>query len=359
MKKKFLGKFDHKKSWRTALILMSLFAFVELTGGQVQSNKAHELHLSPETIHWGYFDASIEPVLYISSGDTVYVETMVARGLERLRLAGIRDEEIPASIQIVEQGVIDRGPGSHPMTGPIYVNGAEPGDVLEVRILEIDPMVPYGVSGFLPGGGTLPGRFPYGHLALVRFSPDGQTAEIADGVRVPLKPFFGTIGVAPPLLSGRISSGPPGAHAGNLDLKELGVGSTLYLPVHVPGGLLSIGDGHALQGDGEVSGTAAETFLSGTVEVILHKHHESNGFYRSRWPRAETLSHYIAIGLHSDLDEAARLATNEMVEFLVTEKNLSPEDAYVVCSLAVDLRVTQLVDGTKGIHAMIAKSIFK
>ena len=359
MKEFFFNRFDHKKSWQTLLALMSLFTFVELAGVQAQSGEVHELRLSPKTIHWGYFDASIEPVLYISSGDSVYVETMVARGLERIRLAGIGDEEIPASIQAVEQGVTDRGPGAHPVTGPIYVNGAEPGDVLEVSIIEISPMVPYGVSGFLPGGGTLPERFPYGHLAVVRFSPDGQTAEIAEGVRAPLKPFFGTIGVAPPLLSGRISSGPPGEHAGNLDLKELGVGATLYLPVHVPGGLLSIGDGHALQGDGEVSGTAAETFLSGTVKVTLHKYHESNEFYRSRWPRAETPSHYITIGLHPDLDEAARLATNEMVDFLVGEKQMSPEDAYIVCSLAVDLRVTQLVDGTKGVHAMIAKSIFE
>jgi acetamidase/formamidase len=153
-------------------------------------------------------------------------------------------------------------------------------------------------------------------------------------------------------LVGRISSGPPGHHAGNLDNKELVVGSTLYIPVHVPGALLSFGDGHAMQGDGEVSLTALETSLRGTVQVTVRKD------MRLGWPRAETPTHFIAMGLHTDLDEAARLATREMIDFLVTEKHLSRDDAYMLCSLAADLRVTQLVDGTKGVHAMIAKSIF-
>ncbi len=340
--------------WSAGLVVA---AAVGAGSGRAEQPAAavHELPLSPATVHWGYFDARTDPVLEIASGDRVRVETMVARGLGRLRLAGVRDEEIPESLQAVERGVTDRGPGPHPMTGPIYVAGAEPGDVLEVRIEEIDFLVPYGVSGFLPGGGTLPDRFPYGHLALVRFEPDGRTAQLAPGVTLPLAPFFGTIGVAPPELSGRISTGPPGAHVGNLDLKELGEGSTLYLPVHVPGALLSIGDGHAAQGDGEVSGTAVETALRGTVQVILHK---SSGDRRLRWPRAETATHFIAIGLHPDLDEAARLATSEMVDFLVERQGLPAEEAYVLCSLAVDLRVTQLVDGTKGIHAMLSKAIF-
>ena len=170
---------------------------------------------------------------------------------------------------------------------------------------------------------------------------------------VPLRPFFGSIGVAPPLLKGRVSSRAPGHHAGNLDLKELVAGSTLYLPVHVPGALLSIGDGHAAQGDGEVSGTAIETALSGRIRVVLHKDVEI------AWPRAETPTHFISIGLHPDLDEAARIATREMIDFLVTEKGIPRAEAYILSSVAVDLRVTQLVDGTKGIHAMIAKAIFR
>ena len=154
-------------------------------------------------------------------------------------------------------------------------------------------------------------------------------------------------------LKGRVSSGPPGFHGGNFDLKELVAGSTLYLPVHVPGALLSIGDGHAAQGDGEVSGTAIETALSGRVRIVLHKDREI------LWPRAETPTHFISIGLHTDLDEASRIATREMIDFLVAEKGIPRDEAYILASVAVDLRVTQLVDGTKGIHAMIAKSLFR
>jgi acetamidase/formamidase len=278
---------------------------------------------------------------------------MVARGTERLKLAGVADEEIPESLKAVELAITDRGPGAHPLTGPMFVDGAEPGDVLEVRIGPIEFLHPYGVSGFIPGSGTLPDDFPYARFKLIRFNPSAGTAQFQPGVTLRLAPFFGSIGVAPPAMNGRINSGPPGPHTGNLDNRELVAGSTLFLPVHVRGGLLSIGDGHAMQGDGEVSLTALETSLRGTVQVILHKNR------KMLWPRAETPTHYISMGLNTDLDEAARMATREMIDFLVTEKKMSREDAYILCSLAVDLRVTQLVDGTKGIHAMIAKSLFR
>ena len=312
----------------------------------------HALPLAPANVHWGYYDATIEPVLRIGSGDTVRVETLVARGLERLRMAGAREDEISDAMRQVEETVTERM-GSHPLTGPIYVEGAEPGDVLEVQILEIDLMQDVGVGAFLPHGGTLPEDFPYGALELIRLDRETRTAELGSGITIPLRPFFGSIGVAPPRLSGRISSNPPGAHAGNLDNKELVAGTTLFLPVHVAGGLLSIGDGHAAQGDGEVSGTAIETSLSGTVKIVLHKD------LGIQWPRAETPTHYLSMGLHPDLDEAAKLATREMIDFLVAEKGLSPRDAYILCSLAVDLRVTQLVDGTKGIHALLPKAVFE
>ena len=171
-------------------------------------------------------------------------------------------------------------------------------------------------------------------------------------MKVPLRPFFGSIGVAPPALSGRVSSGPPGFHVGNLDIKEVGAGSTVYLPVHVSGGLLSIGDGHAAQGDGEVSGTAIETSLATTLQIVVHKRKAL------RYARIETATHVITVGLDVDLDEAARIATREMIEYLVAEKGLSRDDAYVLCSAAVDLRVSQTVDDTKGVHAMLAKSLF-
>ena len=315
--------------------------------------ETHRLPLAPENIRWGYFDASVAPVLTIASGDVVEVETMVARGLERMILAGASEQSFPASIRRVESEVKERGPGPHPLTGPIAVEGAEPGDILEIRIEAIEILLPLGVCGFLPAGGTIPGEFPYAGLKLFRLDTAAGTAELRPGVHVPLAPFFGTIGVAPPRLQGRIPSGPPGYHGGNLDLKELVAGTTLFLPVHVSGALLSIGDGHAAQGDGEVSGTAIETFLSGRFRVSLLKGEQL------LWPRVETPTHHITLGLDSDLDEAARLATSEMVRFLVEKKGLSREEAYILASVGVDLRVTQLVDGTKGIHAMLPKSLFR
>jgi acetamidase/formamidase len=294
----------------------------------------------------------VKPVLRVASGDTIRVETMVARGLPRMRAAGVTENEIPESLKAVERTVTERGPGAHPMTGPVWVEGAEPGDVLEVRIVAFEFLHPYGVTGFIPDNGTLPTDFPYARFKLVRFDARAGTANFAPGVTLRLAPFFGSIGVAPSPLVGRVSSGPPGHHAGNLDNKELVAGSTLYIPVHVPGALLSFGDGHAMQGDGEVSLTALETSLRGTVQIAVRKQ------MRLGWPRAETPTHFIAMGLHTDLDEAARLATREMIEFLVAEKGMSRDEAYMLCSLAADLHVTQLVDGTKGIHAMIAKSIF-
>jgi acetamidase/formamidase len=316
------------------------------------AQQAHDLPLAPHNVHWGYYDPAIEPVLTIESGARVHVETMVARGLERVRLAGVAEGEIPESLKAVEAAVKTRGPGAHPLTGPIYVSGAEPGDSLEVRIGPIEFLHQYGVIGFLPGGGTLPAEFPYAYLKLVRFDPGGRTAVIAPGVQIPLRPFFGSIGVAPPVLAGRVSSGPPGPHVGNLDIKEVGADSIVYLPVHVPGALLSIGDGHAAQGDGEVTGTAIETSLSTTLQITVRKKRPL------RYARIETPTHIITIGLDEDLDEAARIATREMIDYLVSEKGLTRDDAYIVCSAAVDLRVSQTVDGTKGIHAMIAKGIF-
>ncbi len=313
--------------------------------------ETHELKLTPANVHWGYYDARLKPVLRIASGDTVRVETMVAGGLERVRMAGVLETEIPDSLKRVEDSVTDRGPGAHPLTGPIYVEGAQTGDVVELKILGFEFLHPFGVTGFRPGSGALPDDFPYARFKLIRIKPGAGTVEFRPGVTLKLAPFWGSIGVAPPPLIHRLSSGPPGAHAGNLDNKELVAGSTLYLPVHVPGALISIGDGHGLQGDGEVTVTALETSLRGTVQILVRKGKQI------RWPRAETPTHFITMGLHPDLNEAARMATREMIDFLVSEKGMSRDEAYMLCSLAVDLRVTQLVDDTKGIHAMLPKSI--
>jgi len=324
-----------------------------IAGASAQAPRMHELPLAPEHVHWGYYDPRVPPAIRVASGDRVRVETMVAGGLQRLRLAGATEDEIPEALKAVERNVTERGPGAHPMSGPIFVEGAEPGDTLEVRILAIEFLHPFGVNAFSPGGGVLPDDYPYAQLRLLRWRPGADRVEFRPGITLPLAPFFGSIGVAPPALVGRISSRPPGWHGGNLDNKDLVAGSTLYLPVHAAGALLSVGDGHGLQGDGEVTGTALETSLRGTFELRLRKGE------RLRWPRAETPTHYIAMGLNEDLDEAARLATREMVDFLVATKGLSRDDAYMLCSLAGDLHVTQAVDATKGVHMTLAKSMFR
>jgi len=333
-----------------AIVAPALVALVSVSiAGQ---SAVIDVPLTPANVHWGYYDARLKPVATIASGGRVRVETMVAGGLQRLRLAGAAESEIPDALKLVEQTVTERGPGAHPLTGPIYVDGAAPGDVLEVRIQSIDYLHNFGVNAFVPGGGVLPDEFPYAGLKLIRWPAGATRVTFAPGVTLPLAPFFGSIGVAPPPLAGRISSRPPGWHGGNLDNKDLVAGTTLFLPVHVPGALLSIGDGHAMQGDGEVTGTALETSLRGTFEIHVRKG------MRLKWPRAETPTHYIAMGLHEDLDEATRLAVRELVEFLVAEKKLSRDDAYMLCSLAASLRVTQAVDATKGVHAMLEKSVF-
>jgi acetamidase/formamidase len=337
---------------QTRLIMFGVAALMTAGVASSQAPRTHDLTLLPEHVHWGYYDAALKPVLRVAPGDRVRVETMVAGGLQRLRLAGVAEADIPDSLKAVELQVKERGPGAHPMSGPIFVEGAEPGDTLEIRIVAIEFLHSFGVNAFSPGGGTLPDAYPYAQLKLLRWRPGADRVEFKPGVTLPLAPFFGSIGVAPPPLVGRISSRPPGWHGGNLDNKDLVAGSTLYLPVHVPGALLSIGDGHAMQGDGEVTGTALETSLRGTFDLRLRK------AQRLRWPRAETPTHYIAMGLDPDLDEAAKLATREMVDFLVAEQKMTRDEAYMLCSLAVDLRVTQLVDATKGVHAMLAKSIF-
>ena len=342
---------SHNAFRLAAATLAVATAFLDPSVSDAQTT--HRLPLTPANIHWGYYDASLEPVLRIRSGDRVSFDNMLARGLDRLRLAGFSEDRFLPSMVAVEGEETERL-GAHPLSGPIWVEGAEAGDVLEVRFLEIGFLTDYGVSGFLPGGGTLPDDFPYAGLERFEIDTIAGTATMElDGVVIPVRPFFGSIGVAPPLLRGRLNSTAPGYHVGNLDNRELVEGTTIFLPVHVEGALLSIGDGHAAQGDGEVSGTAIETSLRGTVEVILHRDRTL------RWPRAETPTHYMSMGLHPDLDEAARMATREMVDFLVAEHGLERGDAYILCSVALDLRVTQLVDGTKGIHGMLAKDLFR
>jgi acetamidase/formamidase len=338
---------------RVARVAASLALFAAPTIASAQgSPKAHELKASPATVHRGFFDASLQPVLTIDSGDVVRLET--ASGNPRyFESLGVPKEKIPAELYAVFEGVEGTGRGDHTLNGPIAIRGARPGDMLEIRIRAVDVRLPIAGQSFVPNRGLLPDEFPYEKARVLWIDLTRRTVEYAPGVEVPVKPFWGVMGVAPPASMGRVSSGPPNVFGGNLDNRDLGAGSTLYLPVHVPDALLSIGDGHAVQGHGEVCLSAVETSLRGEIQVVLHKGRSI------RWPRAETATHFVTMGLDADLDEAARIATREMLDFIVENKKLSREDAYMLASAAMDLIVTQVVDGTKGIHAMMPKEIFK
>ncbi len=315
--------------------------------------RTHQLHATPKTVAWGHYDARTPPVLRIKPGDAVEFHTLITSSPSRLERAGVPPGQVEQPLRDIHKEVTDKGPGGHILTGPIYVEGAEPGDTLEVRIESIKLAIPYAYNAFGPRSGAIPEDFPRSKMRIIPLDQKTMIAHFAEGIEVPLRPFFGSMGVAPPPSSGRVNSAPPGIHAGNLDNKELVAGTTLLIPVHVPGALFQVGDGHAGQGDGEVDITALETSLNGTLRFFVRKGARLN------WPRAETPTHFIAMGIDKDLDEAMKIAVREAVNLIVAEKKLDRDDAYMLCSIAVDFHVTQVVDGTKGVHAMIPKAIFK
>jgi acetamidase/formamidase len=262
----------------------------------------YQLKATPATVAWGYYWSAAKPVLTIRSGDTVEVQ----------------------------------------------------GDTLEVRIQKIRLSTAYASNSFSPQRGVLPATdFDRGKTRIIPLDAQRNVAKFAPGIELPLHPFFGSMGLAPPESAGRINSGPPGIHAGNLDNKDLVAGTKLFIPVHVKGALFEVGDGHAGQGNGEADITAMETSLWGTFQFVVRKDMHLKG------PRGETPTHWIAMGLDPDLNQAMIFAVRDAIDFLVTEKHLTREEAYSLCSVAVDFNVTQAVDGTKGVHGMIPKSIFK
>src|SRR5712675_2829584 len=311
-----------------------------------------KLPATPKTVAWGYYDAAAPPVLRIHSGDTVEFDTLITNSPTGLEKAGVAPDQVEQSLRDIYKEVTNKGPGGHILNGPVYVEEAEPGDTLEVRIQKIDLAIPYAYNAFGPTRGFLPEDFPYRKMKIIPLDRERMVAKFAPGIEIPLHPFFGSMGVAPPEGFGRIDSAPPSLHAGNMDNKELVAGTTLFLPVHVRGALFEAGDGHAGQGNGEVDITALETSLVGTFQFIVRKD------LHLKWPRAETPTHYITMGLNDDLNACATLAVREMIDFLVTEKHLSRDDAYMLSSVAADLHITELVDGNKGVHMMLPKSIF-
>jgi acetamidase/formamidase len=314
------------------------------------TGKAQVLRSGPETIHWGYWDGSLAPVLNVASGDRVTIEC-VSGNPEWMPPSSTSFEVLPELRNIHQQ--VKRGTGNHILTGPIFVRGAAVGDVLEVKILEIELRQNWGYNLFRAYGGTLPEEFPYYRIIYLSLDKTSNMATLPSGLKVPMRPFFGQLGVAPPKDFGRQNSKEPREFGGNIDCKELTAGSIIYLPVWNEGALFSTGDGHAAQGDGEVDGTAIETALTGTFEFRVRKD------LRWRLPRAETATHLITFGLDADLDDAARQALHEMIDWIAGLAGIARDEAYALTSIAADLHVTQTVNFIKGVHAMIDKSILR
>ena len=367
-------------AWTTIALLFSVLS--DAVWAQPQSD--HFVPSRPETLSWGWFPIDKPPILTVTSGDTVFVDTLSHAGstqrahpVESLGELGVEASEIL-------QDVIDfwdsrdgrprEGRSGHVITGPIAIAGAEPGDTLEVQVLDLTTRAPYGINNTGPTSGVFARNYPgtrptdpqrdienARHLYRTITVDGREMALFSDDIRVPLAPFMGIMAVAPdPVLGqpgvempGVQASRPPGAFGGNLDIKDLTVGSTLYLPIFHAGALFYVGDPHAAQGDGEVSGTAIEQSLSGRFRLVLHKDMQLS------MPRVETDAHYILMGIDLDLDRALQQAVDEVVSFLVEEKGLTPTKAVSLASIAVDFQVAEAVDLTQLVTGKIPKSIFR
>jgi acetamidase/formamidase len=336
-------------------ILIAILTLVSLAAASAFAHppKTHRLEATPATVAYGYYWSEAPPVLRIDSGDIIDVDTLLTNTPTGLAKAGVPDDKIQTSLKAIVSEVTGerRGPGGHILTGPVYVEGAEPGDVLEVKILSIELPLDYGYNGC---SGYLPENCETGVPSkIIPLDRKKMTAEFLPGVVIPLKPFYGSMGIAPDPAMGRLSSNPPGRHAGNLDDRELVAGSTLYIPVFARGALFEIGDGHAAQGDGEVDQTAIETSLRGRVQLTVRKD------MKLKWPRAETATDYISMATDPDLIIATKTAIQEMIDFLVSEKKLTRHQAYQLVSVAGNVAITQLVDKPNvGVHVKLPKSIF-
>ena len=321
------------------------------------------LRSTPETVSWGWIAADRAPVARVKSGQVVRIDTVTHQGLNTSQdpvaffgAAGIPPGKVLADARDIYGSVKrDEGAGPHLLTGPVYVEGARPGDMLEVRVLKVAIRVPYGVNATGPGRGAVPDLLAQPAQKVIKLDLKRRVALFAKGVEVPLAPFMGIVAVAPPPPSKRVSTKPPGAFGGNLDFRHLVAGATLYLPVFNEGALLYTGDGHACQGDGEVDGTAIEISLTPTLQLIVHK----GAGKGMQWPRAEDASNYYAMGMGPSIDDALRNAIRDAVEFLKGRAGLSAADAYALCSLAVDFRIGEAVNDVLMVYGVIPKRLFK
>lgn len=314
----------------------------------------HKLAATPETVRLGVFSSKFPPVLTVASGDTVEMECVSGR-----------PEVVPPkgsglAIPPALQGILDWRNGEtwsgHVVTGPVAIENARPGDVLEIRVESVVPTAEWGYNVIRPLSGTLPEDFHETYLTHPRVDRNRSICTMPWGTELPLAPFFGVMGVAPPSSYGAISSIQPRVHGGNMDNKELVAGSTLYLPVWNEGALFSAGDGHGLQGDGEVCVSALEICMDGVFTFILHSSEKAKK-PRLVYPRAETPTHFISMGFNEDLDQAMKISLREMISFICDRSDLTSEQAYSFCSLTVDFHVTQTVNGVKGVHGLLRKGL--
>jgi acetamidase/formamidase len=341
-----------------------------------ESIDTHVVRATPETVQWGAFDASVEPVRRIASGDIVLIEALAHHA------GDAPDLMMDDGVRAVYDGIPpdERGPGVHIVTGPIHVEGAQPGDTLECRVLRLEPRLPYG-SNFSANWGLLHDEFdkrehvviyeadvdanvaravfqydfPHAPLPYTGFVTEPGSVERRPALRdvtIPLRLHLGTAGVAP-AAEGKISTIPPGRHGGNMDNREFVVGTSMYYPVAREGALFWAGDSHFAQGDGEVNGTGIEAHVNATLQLILHKDMPITT------PVLETPELWICHGFNEDLDLAVQEAVLETIDFLTKRWGVSREEAYSVVGLAGDLRVTQVVDGVKGAHMAIRKDCFR
>jgi acetamidase/formamidase len=305
---------------------------------------SHRLEPGPDSVHWGFFDARLSPRLTVESGDRVTISS-VSGGPEQMPAA---PHAIPPALPAIHAKVAPKL-GPHILTGPIAVKGAKPGQVLQVDIESIEPLYDWGYNAVRPLVGALPHDFAEPRLIHITLDRAKKAWRLPWGQHVPLAPFFGVMGTAPPHTWGAVSTAPPRQNGGNLDNKELGAGTTLYLPIFVDDALFSVGDGHGVQGDGEVCITAVETGLTGTFRLTVRDD------MRLEWPLAETATHMMTMAFDPDLDDCVVIALRQMLDLICARAGLDRYQAYTLCSLAADLRVTQVVNGNKGIHVMLDK----
>ena len=320
------------------------------------------LRSTPETVSWGWIAADRPPVAHVKSGQVLRIETVTHQGLNTEKdpvaffgTAGIAPESVlPEAKEIYRSVKRGEGAGPHLLTGPVYVEGARPGDMLEVRVLEVAIRVPYGVNATGPGRGALPDLLAEPAQKVIELDLKRRVARFAKGVDVPLAPFMGIVAVAPPPPVKRVGTKPPGPFGGNLDFRHLVAGSTLYLPVFNEGALFYTGDGHACQGDGEVDGTAIEISLAPAMQLIVHP----GAGREMKWPRAEDAARYYPMGMGGTIDEALRNAIREAVDFLKGRAGLSAAEAYALCSLAVDFRIGEAVNDVLMVYGAVPKRVF-